>query len=433
MSLYPCFSACLRVVLLPFAGVVAAMPLHAAWSGSLETRFQSDSYFDSGNYAEQWLNLDYRTRDDSLTWGLLGNYGASRQESWMHLHRLYVGKDFFDNNLQAKLGRFEHIDTAGYSTLDGLDLRWRDEEGRQWEWFAGKPRRSELYFIPNSGNDGMDKPESKYMAGMRMSRSLKTENLGWLEDSSIGLGVRYHWSGVNTWKLDGSFAGNWSPVADLPPLELSAAMVLGTDSFMMESFDVQARMRLDDDSQLLLRGRRYDPPDAPITFADRYYGYYARGSQTVVEAGYQGRYSRNLTWGGNLRAIARELGVDGAGADLSLNWKLAYGATVEGRMEWLAGDGEYAGGLLLGYRRPLNSRLLLELNAAARNEYSRLDGSRTVIAGEVRLDWMWSRDLRLRSMLELARSTGSWEDYNQIRFGLRLVYQLPARGAEDYR
>jgi len=432
MSLYPCSSACLRVVLL-FAGVVSAMPLYAAWSGSLETRFQSDSYFDSGNHVEQWLNLDYRSRDDSLTWGLLGNYGASRLESWMNLHRLYLGKNFFANSLQAKIGRFEHIDTAGYSTLDGLDLRWRDGKGRQWEWFAGKPRRAELYFIPDSGNDGMDKPQSKYMAGMRMSRPLDTENLYWLENFRIGLGMRYHWSGVNTWKLDGRFAGNWLPVTDLPPVELSAAMVLGTDVFGVESFDIQARMRLDDDSQLLFRGRRYDPPDTPITFADRYYSYYARGSQTVMEAGYQGRYSRNLTWGASLRAISREQGVDGAGTNLSLNWKQMDGATVEGRLEWLAGNGEYAGGLLAGYRRPLNSRLLLELNAAVRNEYSRLDGSRTVIAGEIRLDWMWSRDLRLRSMLELAHSTGHWEDYNQIRFGLRLVYQLPARGAEDYR
>ncbi|WP_456412250.1 hypothetical protein [Thiolapillus sp.] len=432
MPSYHYSSACLRVVLL-FAAVVVAKPVYAAWSGSLETRFQSDSYFDSGNHVEQWLNLDYRSRDDSLTWGLLGNYGASRLESWMNLHRLYLGKDLFDNKLQAKVGRFEHIGTAGYSTLDGLDLRWRDAKGGQWEWFAGKPRRTELYFIPDGGNDGMDKPESKYMTGVRMSRPLDTAHLDWLDNSSIGLGMRYHWSGVDTWKLDGSFSGNWLPVADLPPVELSAAMVLDTDGIGLESFDAQARMRLDDDSQLLLRGRRYDPPEAPVTFADRYYGYYARGSQTVVEGGYQGRYSQNLTWGANLRAIAREEGVDGAGADLSLNWKLPNGAAVEGRMEWLAGDGEHAGGLLAGYRRPLNSRLLLELNAAARNEYSRLDGSRTVIAGEVRLDWMWSRDLRLRSMLELARSSGRWEDYNQVRFGLRLVYQLPARGAEDYR
>lgn len=279
----------------------------------------------------------------------------------------------------------------------------------------------------------MDKPASKYLAGMRMRRSLDTENLNWLENSGIGLGLRYHWSGASAWKLDGSFTGNWLPAADLPPVELSAAMVLDTSAFGVESFDTQARMRLDDDQQLLFRARRYDPPDTPVTFADRYYSYYARGNQTVVEAGYQGRYSRNLSWGGNLRAIAREQGMDGAGGDLSLNWKLAYGATVEGRMEWLAGDGEHAGGLLLGYRRPLNSRLLLELNAAARNEYSRLDGSRTVIAGEVHLDWMWSRDLRLRSMLELAHSAGRWENYEQIRFGLRLVYQLPARGAEDYR
>lgn len=125
--------------------------------------------------------------------------------------------------------------------------------------------------------------------------------------------------------------------------------------------------------------------------------------------------------------------MEGAGLDLSLDWQLRQGGLLQGRADWLGGDDEHTGGLYLGYQRPLNSRLLLELNGALRDERSRLDGSRSVVAGEVRLDWMWTRDLHLSGMLELARSRGRLEDYDQLRFGLRLIYQLPARGAEDYR
>ncbi|WP_052470225.1 hypothetical protein [Thiolapillus brandeum] len=406
-----------------------ALPARAALSGSLETRFQSDSYFDPGNYLEQWLTLDYRRRDEGVTWGLLGNWGASSDESWMNLHRLFVEKPFFENSLSAKAGRFERIDAAGFYTLDGLEARWQVDSGMRWSIFIGKPGRAGQYVIPHRDED-VNRPDSKYLAGLNLSRALA---LGGFEQARLSLGACYHFSGVDTMKLDGGFSGNWLPGGDRPPVALNASLVLDTRDGFIESFDVQASLPLDGKSQLWLRGRRYDPPDRSATFADRFYRYYARGWQTVLEAGYRQQMDVPITWGGSLRGIAREQGVEGAGLDLSLDWQLDQGSLLQGRADWLGGDDEHTGGLYLGYQRPLNSRLLLAVNGALRDERSHLDGSRSVMAGEVRLDWMWTRDLHLSGMLELARSRGRPEDYDQLRFGLRLIYQLPARGAEDYR
>ncbi len=412
-------------------GSLAALapPAQAALSGSLETRFQSDSHFDPGNYLEQWLTLDYHRRDENLTWGVLGNWGASGEESWMNLHRLFVEKRFLENSLSAKAGRFERIDAAGFYTLDGVDARWQADSGTNWSAFIGKPGRAELYVIPDRDED-LNRPDSKYLAGLSLSRAV---SLNGFEQARLSLGARYHFSGVDTLKLDGGFSGNWLPGGDRPPVAMNASMVLDTRDAYIETFDVQASTRLDGKRRLWLRGRRYDPPDSSATFEDRFYRYYARGWQTVLEAGYRQQMDAHITWGGSLRGIARERGVEGAGLDLSLDWRLDRGALLQGRADWLGGDGEHTGGLYLGYQRPLNSRLLLEVNGALRDERSRLDGSRSVIAGELRLDWMWTRDLHLSGMLELAHSRGRLEDYDQLRFGLRLIYQLPARGAENYR
>jgi hypothetical protein len=425
-------SFCVLQAVLCVVLTVPALPAWAALSGSLETRFQSDSYFDPGNYVEQWLTLDYRTRDDGLSWGVLGNWGAFRSESWMNIHRLFVEKRFFENRLGTKAGRFERIDAAGYYTLDGIDARWQDASGRKWNIFAGKPGRVELYAIPDP-DEGVNRTDSKYLAGVSMSGPLDTRSLGWMNQASFTLGMRYHFSGADVLKLDGAFSADWQPREGVAPVAIDASMVLDTRDTYIETFDVQARTRLDEKRQLWLRGRRYDPPDTSATFEDRFYRYYARGWQTVLEAGYRQQLDPRITWGGSLRGIAREQGIDGAGLDLSLDWQLDRGALLQGRADWLGGDGEHTGGLYLGYQRPLNSRLLLEVNGALRDERSRLDGSRSVIAGELRLDWMWAKDLHLSGMLELAHSDGRREAYDQLRFGLRLIYRLPARGAEDYR
>ncbi len=416
-----------------FASLVTVTPLYAVLSGSLETKFQSDSYFDSGNYVEQWLTLDSRSRDDDLTWGVLGSYDASGQESWTNLHRFYAEKNLFKNNLSAKAGRFERIDAAGFYTLDGAELHWQDARERRWNWFAGKPTRSEIYLFSNRGDDSVDQPDSKYLAGLSMSQPLNTGGMHWLDLASFSLGTRYHWSGANALKLDGRFSARWLPMADFPPIELDSAMVLNTDNFSLESFDAQASIRIKSDAQLWLRGRRFDPPDESVTFEERYYRYYGRGWQTVLETGYQEQANQFVTWRGGLRSITREQGLDGIGMDFSVDWIFRDGAMLQSRVEWLESDEESAGGLFLGYQRPVSSRLLLQINAAVRKEHNRMDSGKSVIAGELKLDWMWTRDLHLSSMLELARSDDHWDEYNQVRFGLRLVYLLPVKGLENYR
>ncbi len=428
MSCFPRLLPGLRALLFVFLEALA-LPARAALSGSLETRFQSDSHFDPGNYLEQWLTLDYRRRDENLSWSLLGNWGASGEESWMNLHRLFVEMRFLENSLSVRAGRFERIDAAGFYTLDGVDARWQADSGIRWNAFIGKPGRTESYVIPDRDED-VNSPDSKYLAGVSLSRIV---TLNGFDKARLSLGARYHFSGMDAMKLDGGFSGTWSPGGDWQPVAMDASLVLDTRGGFIETFDAQASTRLDGKSQLWLRARRYGPPDRSATFQDRFYRYYARGWQMVLEAGYRQQMDARITWGGSLRGIARERGVEGAGLELSLNWQLDQGQLLQGRADWLGGDDEHTAGLYLGYQRPLNSRLLLEVNGALRDERSRLDGSRSVMAGEVRLDWMWTRDLHLSGMLELARSRGRLEDYDQLRFGLRLIYQLPARGAEDYR
>jgi hypothetical protein len=415
-----------------FIGLIPESAVRAALNGSLETRFQSDSFFDPGNYVEQWLTLNYHSRDSSLDWNVSGNYGASSTESWMNIHRMFLQQDFLSGKLNARLGRFERIDAAGFYSLDGVDICWKDGADKQWNVFIGKPGRSGVYAFPNMDED-VNKPDSDYLMGWNVSRSLSTESLSWISDAAYSLGLRYHFSGVNAWKLDVGFSGNWQPRTESPPVDIQTAVTLSTEEQFIESFDAQASMPVGDHSQLWLRGRRYDPPDDVVTFQDRYYRYFSSGWQTTLEAGYSRKIDTHFTLATSVRGIARELGVEGVGMDVSLDWRLKNATLLQGRLEWLDGEGEHTGGVFLGYQRPLNTRLLFEVNGALRDEYSHLDGSRTVVAGEVRLDWMWTRDLHLSGVLELAHSRGVREDYDQLRFGLHLRYELPARGAEDYR
>ncbi len=246
--------------------------------------------------------------------------------------------------------------------------------------------------------------------------------LGALQATNLGLGLRHYWSGTGATRLDGRFSAVWRPLEAHSPVDLDAAVSLAPESGGIESFDARALMRTGDSGQLFLRGRRYEPPDDPVTFRDRYYRFYARGRPTKA-----------LEWSADLRHIVRELGGDGSGGSLSLEWGLARGSRLEGRVEWLEADEEHARGLFAGLWHPLNSRLLLTGGAALRSDRSLLDGDKTVLAGEMKLKWMWRRDLTLSALLEMTRVESDIEDYSELRFGLRLVYRLPGRAAEDYR
>lgn len=432
MSVYKNYALLFRLLIL-LTSLSASTPLYAILSGSLETRFQSDSYFDNGNYVEQWLTLDSHSKDDDLTLGMLGSYDTSGHETLINLHRLYIKNNLFADNLSIKAGRFERIDEAGFYTLDGAELFWKDASNTGWNWFVGKQTRSEIYLFSRTGDDSVDQPDSKYLSGLSMSQPLNTNKIYWLDAASFSLGTRYHWSGANAWKLDGRFAADWLPIAAYPPIELDSAMVLNTDNFALESFDIQAIMRLSSEAQLWFKGRRFDLHDEPMTFEGRYYHYYGKGWQTVLETGYQEQYSKNVTWKGGLKTITREQGLNGLGLDLSVDWVLSDASLLQGGMEWLKSADESASGLFLGYQRPVNSRMLLQINTAVRSEQNRMSGNRNIVAAEMHLEWMWTRVLHLTSMLELARSDGPWDKYNQVRFGLRLVYQLPVTGSESYR
>lgn len=408
------------------AALLLTLPLTGragVWSGTLETRLQFDNFFDEGNYAEQWLSLDYRDRQGKHSVHLLGNYGLNTAESWMKLHNAYIDQQLPGQQLVLRAGRFDRWDAAGAYTLDGLQLQWHQDRNL-WTFYTGAPRRQELYFIPGS-EDGVNRPEADFLAGAFLSRPLAQGH--W------GLGLRYYGAGATAWKLDGQYSSQWQPPVPLSPVKLEASLVLDLDSPSLESFDLQARLPLAKEDQLVLRGRRYDPPEKAVTFRDRYYSYYAHGWQTVIEAGYDASAPNHLGWSAYLRSIQREIGLDGTGADLTLHWQLADGSTLEGHAEWLQGGGEAAGGLFLGHQRTLNSRLLLNLDAALRRERHDRYGDRTIVAAEARLQWMWRRDLHLDARLELAHADDDAGGYDQIRTSLNLIYHLPALGMEDYR
>ena len=406
------------------AALLLTLPLASragVWSGTLESRVQFDDLFDDGNYAEQWLTLDHRDRQTQRTFHLLANYGLSTNESWMKLHSAYLEQPLPGRDLKLRAGRFDRWDSAGAYTLDGVQLDW-ERQTERWTFYTGAPRRQTLYFIPGSEEE-VNEPQADFLAGAFLSRA-QTQGR-W------GLGLRYYGAGATAWKLDGQYSRRWPRGEEA--IRLDAALTLALDDSTLESFDLQASMPLEAQAQLVLRSRRYDPPEKAVTFRDRYYGYYAHGWQTVIEAGYDASAPNHLGWSAYLRSIQRETGLDGTGADLTLHWRLADGSTLEGHAEWLQGGGEAAGGLFLGHQRTLNSRLLLNLDAALRRERHDRYGDRTIVAAEVRLQWMWRRDLHLDARLELAHADDEAGGYDQIRTSLNLIYHLPARGMEDYR
>lgn len=145
----------------------------------------------------------------------------------------------------------------------------------------------ELYYAPGREDEDADGPEGEYLAGVMLSRVLDEASGTGLRNAHWGLGLRRYIAGDHAWRLDGHFSGTWESSAETPPINFIAALVLDAASPELESFDLQVTMPLRQRGQLVLRGRRYEPPAKSLTFRDRYYSYFASGSQTLVEAGYE--------------------------------------------------------------------------------------------------------------------------------------------------
>lgn len=403
----------------------------AVLSGMLETRLEHRSDDGCSLFLTQWLDLNYRA-SDALS-GVASGTLQSGPCGTSDLYRLYI-----DTRLDApaplglKLGRFEQSNGQGFYTLDGLEVTGKWAKAR-WSLFAGIPRRSEFY------PELSDRPESKLdsVGDRLLGGSLQIPLELSEQPATLGLGIERIWGeGQSGVRLDGRFQlVREQPMPNIERLELDAALSLRPDEGELVDYDLRLRLYPDARRQISLGAYHYDPPEEPISFQGRFYQTYARGPQHIWQAGYLSRDPSGWEWGGKLRAISRDRGSDAVSGDLQVGKKLPWGWHAEGRIGHLEAGYEQRQQLFVGLNRNLNSRWLLKLSGARFDERTWLAGGKNVTAAELRLQWMWKRGLYVTALAEAARVDyrDGLEDYNENRFGLRLRYELPALGQEDYR
>ena len=419
-----------------FLLLVPAMAAEAVVFGNLELRWEHTSYQGCGSYGEQWLDLGYRDRD-GWSGGVQGLMREGECNS-AEVYSLFVDRRFAEGPLSGvRLGRFQRIDAAGYYYLDGLVLSGRMRHGIGWELFGGKPRREEFYAAPEHIQDADDRLAGKRLLGVRGSTRLPVWESTEQDRVEAGLGMRHLWgNGGHHDRLDGRFHGSWRQLpAGIRRADLDGAASLRLEQGEIESFDTRARLYFGPRGFVGVRGMTFDPPDDPVTFRDRFYLFYARGSQRNWELMAQNETPGGVQVGFSVKRIEREQGDDGYAGELYSRIRRWRGGQLKGRLGGIYVGDERSQLTYLEGERVLSSLSLLKLAASRIEDKNLLSGDKLVHTLELKLDWMLKRDLFLGVTAEHA-----WIDHKDIngldddyRVGIHLKYRLPASGQEDYR
>ncbi|MCG8486070.1 MAG: hypothetical protein MI756_01225 [Chromatiales bacterium] len=398
-----------HLLLLPIAVTV-----EAGVSGDTELRLQVDnSHFgETESSFELWNDLYYTDRSNGLDMGFQFAIEAGEPSDSARLYQCFIRSNGDGVAPDITIGRFEHIDSSGFSNLDGISFDQQfDHIG--WRLYAGKPRRFEAYW----------QEDADLIIGLFSDLNLlslyETDRFNRL---LLNLGLEQRWSRTRQRNLHLALSGERPEVEEGPQFkDFNLAADLDLDGQNLHRMVLDAHYDLKAQGHLRLGYRYYRPDEEPETFRDRYHGFFSMDRQSILKGVWQLPKYKRLQTNFEFNGSRQDQGNGGLGLASELIYATGFGTVWDGRVDYLESDDDYAFSGYLRYKQPINASAIVELESVYQKKSTQLSGDNHLRG------FSCSYSQRIKSAWRVDLS-GEWLDHSvrdeEYRLALSFRYEF---------
>ncbi|MET0080992.1 MAG: hypothetical protein ABW119_21235, partial [Candidatus Thiodiazotropha lotti] len=260
------------LLLIPIAASVKA-----GVSGDTEFRLQVDnSHFGEVECPDRdrWIDLCSRDHSSGLDLGIQLAIEVGETNDSGRLYQCFLRSDGDGVGPDITLGRFENIDSRGFSSLDGISFDQQlDHLG--WKLYAGKPRRFEAYWQEDADLILGIFTDLNLMSFYQMDRFSRL---------FLNLGLERRWSRTRQRNLHFGLSGERPEVEEGAQFrDFNLAADWGLDDQNLHRMVLDTHYDLKSQGFLRLGYRFFRPDQEPETFRDRYHGFFSMDRQSVLK------------------------------------------------------------------------------------------------------------------------------------------------------
>jgi hypothetical protein len=386
----------------------------AGISGNSETRLQIDNshYGETQTSIEQWTSLYYKEHGGDLQMAVQFAVEVAEEEASEQLYQCFIRSGEGGDQPALTIGRFEMSDISGFNTLDGFSLQQRLAPFT-WKIYSGKPRHF----------DGYEDEAAGLLLGLSTQIDLTSfADIKEFNKLIFNLGLERIWRNTGEMMLRGGVSGerrSSDEESQLRDFQLAVDVNLQEQSLRRALFDTHFDLKKLGHVRV---GYHYYLPDDDLeTFRDRFHGIYNMQRQSIFKGVWYLPATGPLETRFEISGNRHEQGSGGIGMAAELIYSTSYGATLEGRSDYLDIDDDWAFSNYLRYRQPINSLSILQAETVYQTKKTLLSG-RNYLTG---FSLLLSRRLKKQLFLNLS---GEWLDHSdredEYRFGMSLRYSF---------
>lgn len=386
----------------------------AGISGDTELRLQVDNthFGETETSLEQWSAIYYKDLSTGLDIGVQFAVEAREANTSGQLYQCYIRSDGKGERPDLTLGRFEIIENGGFNTLDGISIS-QQLSAIDWRVYGGKPRRIEAYWEEDA--DLLIGLSSNYdLLSLVQTKQFKQLN--------FNFGLERRWAHSQQMDLHLSLTGVRPELdEDLQLNDFHLAADMNLDDQSLQRVVVDSHYDLKTQGYLRLGYRYYRPNEEPETFRDRYHGFFSMERQSILKGVWHLPKRAGLETNFELNGSRQEQGNGGFGLATELIYFTRFGPVIDGRVDYMESDDDYATSIYLRYRQPITSMSTVELESVYQKKQTRLSGDNNLKG------FSFSLAHKVLSQLRLDLS-GEWLDHStrddEYRLGLSLRYDF---------
>ncbi|MCG7908686.1 MAG: hypothetical protein JAZ19_13870 [Candidatus Thiodiazotropha taylori] len=406
-------SACCAVVI-HLLFIPIATNAKAGVSGNTEFRLQVDnSHFgETDSSVELWNDLYYSDRSSGLDLGIQFAVEAGDHTDTGRLYQCFLRSDGGGVGPDITLGRFENVDSRGFSSLDGISFDQQlDHIG--WKLYAGKPRRFEAYW----------QEDANLILGMFTDLDLlsfhKSDRFSRL---FLNLGLEQRWSRIRQRNLHLGLSGERPEVEEEVQFkDFNLAADWDLDDQKLQRMVLDAHYDLKSQGFLRLGYRFFRPDQEPETFRDRYHGFFSMDRQSVLKGVWQLPKYERLQTNFELNGSRQGKGHGGLGLATELIYATGFGAVWDTRVDYLESDDDYAFSGYLRFKQPISASSIVELESVYQKKFTQLSGDNHLLG----LSCSYSQRIKSAWQIDLS---GEWLEHSErddeYRLALSVRYEF---------
>lgn len=398
--------------------VLYASSSSAGFYGRLDSRLQSDSYYDDSDvFFQQYAELHYedksRAIESAMNLSLRQDEGAKQQ---VQLYQLYLEKRDIDSATSYRLGRFERADSLGFYTLDGVVLD-SVREGYSLAIYAGQPQQIDEF--DDISGDAVYGVEFQFRNLLTPANT--RDNEFQRSYASIGL-QRLDEGGEHETRLDWglSLRGDIdSAESSAFGLDMNAVYLMSERDF--ESIGLELFSDIQPDQRVLLDYDSFRLSKPYLSFSERFYSLYALGRQSNLSVIYQLNPAQMHQWQVRARMVRRELGENGYGLTLGYLQRSDSGENYRTQLDYLKLDQDMALSLYGSCHYSISAVTRARFGGALQHQDKWLTGSNDTLAFEARVERFMSSGVYLSVSASRIENSHADDDY---LFALNLSYRF---------